>query len=84
MAAPKAPMLDANGKRAKDVTLDEGVFAGEVKVHLVHEAAYQFVLSRVGEHLDAVGVEERAASAGGAPYQAAMTYNPEASAAAVT
>jgi large subunit ribosomal protein L4 len=34
MAAPKAPTLGAK----KDVSLDEGVFAAEVKPHLVHEA----------------------------------------------
>ena len=38
MAAPKAPLLDASGKRSKDVTLEEAVFAAEVKPHLVHEA----------------------------------------------
>jgi large subunit ribosomal protein L4 len=38
MAAPKAPMLDASGKKAKDVALAEGVFAVDVKPHLVHEA----------------------------------------------
>jgi large subunit ribosomal protein L4 len=38
MAAPKAPQLDAAGKKAKDVTLDEAVFAAEVKPYLVHEA----------------------------------------------
>jgi large subunit ribosomal protein L4 len=38
MAAPKAPVLDASGKKAKDVTLAEAVFAAEVKPHLVHEA----------------------------------------------
>jgi large subunit ribosomal protein L4 len=37
MAAPKAPLLDASGKKSKDVTLEEGVFAAEVKRHLVHE-----------------------------------------------
>jgi large subunit ribosomal protein L4 len=37
MAAPKAPMLDASGKRSKDVTLTEDVFAVEVKPHLIHE-----------------------------------------------
>jgi large subunit ribosomal protein L4 len=30
-------MLDASGKKAKDVTLAEGVFAAEVKPHLIHE-----------------------------------------------
>src|SRR5471030_206850 len=37
MAAPKAPLLDASGKKSKDVTLEEGIFAVEVKRHLVHE-----------------------------------------------
>jgi large subunit ribosomal protein L4 len=37
MAAPKAPKLDAAGKRSKDVTLTEDVFAVEVKPHLIHE-----------------------------------------------
>jgi large subunit ribosomal protein L4 len=30
-------VLDASGKRAKDVALDEAVFGAEVKPHLVHE-----------------------------------------------
>jgi large subunit ribosomal protein L4 len=38
VAAPKAPVLDSSGKKAKDVTLAEAVFAAEVKPHLVHEA----------------------------------------------
>ena len=38
MAAPTAPMLDATGGKAKDVSLDESIFAAEVKPHLVHEA----------------------------------------------
>ena len=38
MAAVKAPQFDATGKKTKDVTLDEGVFAAEVRPHLVHEA----------------------------------------------
>ena len=37
MAAPKAPVLDATGKKAKDLTLEEEVFAAELKPHLVHE-----------------------------------------------
>ena len=37
MAAPKAPLLDSAGKKAKDVTLEEAVFAAEVKPHVVHE-----------------------------------------------
>jgi large subunit ribosomal protein L4 len=38
VAAPKAPQFDSTGKKAKDVTLDEAVFAAEVRPHLVHEA----------------------------------------------
>jgi large subunit ribosomal protein L4 len=38
MAAPKAPLLDATGKKSKDVTLTAEVFAVEVKPHLIHEA----------------------------------------------
>jgi large subunit ribosomal protein L4 len=37
MAAPKAPVLDATGTKAKDVTLEEAVFGAELKPHLVHE-----------------------------------------------
>ena len=37
MAAPKAPLLDSGGKKAKDVTLEESVFAADVKPHLLHE-----------------------------------------------
>jgi large subunit ribosomal protein L4 len=37
MAAPKAPLLDAAGKKSKDVTLEESVFAAQMKPHVVHE-----------------------------------------------
>ncbi len=37
MAAPKAPLLDFAGKKAKDVTLEESIFAAELKPHVVHE-----------------------------------------------
>ena len=37
MAAPKAPVLGAKGAK-KEHALDEAIFAGEVKSHLVHEA----------------------------------------------
>jgi len=37
MAAPTAPLLDAAGKKSKDVTLEEAVFAAELKPHVVHE-----------------------------------------------
>ncbi len=36
MAAPKAPVLGGDAK--KEVSLDETVFAAEIKPHLVHEA----------------------------------------------
>jgi large subunit ribosomal protein L4 len=38
MAAPKAPLLDAEGKQSKELALEETVFAAEQKPHLVHEA----------------------------------------------
>ena len=34
----RAPVLDATGKKSKDLTLDESVFGADVKPHLVHEA----------------------------------------------
>ena len=37
MAAPKAPVLDVSGKKAKDASLSETVFAAEIRPHLVHE-----------------------------------------------
>ena len=37
MAAPKAPLSIPAGKKAKDVTLEETVFAAELKPHVVHE-----------------------------------------------
>jgi large subunit ribosomal protein L4 len=37
MAAPKAPLLDAAGTKASDVTLEESIFGAEVKQHLLHE-----------------------------------------------
>jgi large subunit ribosomal protein L4 len=37
MAAHKAPLLDASGKKSKDVTLTADVFAAEVKPQLIHE-----------------------------------------------
>jgi len=37
MPAPKAPVLDASGKRSKDVTLTEDVFGADVRPHLIHE-----------------------------------------------
>jgi large subunit ribosomal protein L4 len=35
---PKAPLLGISGKSTREATLDEGVFGGDVKPHLVHEA----------------------------------------------
>jgi large subunit ribosomal protein L4 len=37
VAKPKAPLLAADGSRTKDVSLEDAVFASEVKPHLVHE-----------------------------------------------
>ena len=36
--AVKAPLLDAAGKKSKDVTLEDSVFGAELKPHLIHEA----------------------------------------------
>jgi large subunit ribosomal protein L4 len=36
-AAPQVSVLDAAGKKARDVSLEAAVFAAEVKPHLVHE-----------------------------------------------
>jgi len=38
VAAPKAPLLDGSGKKAKDVTLTAEIFGADVKPHLIHEA----------------------------------------------
>ena len=38
MAAPKAPVLDAKGGKAKEASLDSDIFAAEIRPHLVHEA----------------------------------------------
>jgi large subunit ribosomal protein L4 len=35
--APKAPLLDSAGKKAKDLALEESVFGAELKPHVVHE-----------------------------------------------
>jgi large subunit ribosomal protein L4 len=37
MTAPKAPLLDAAGKKTKDVTLADDVFSSDVRPHLIHE-----------------------------------------------
>jgi large subunit ribosomal protein L4 len=37
VAAPKAPVVDATGKKAKDLTLEASIFGADVKPHLVHE-----------------------------------------------
>jgi large subunit ribosomal protein L4 len=46
MAKPKAPVLTAEGTPARDLALDESVFAAEVKPHLVHEAVRAELNSR--------------------------------------
>jgi large subunit ribosomal protein L4 len=51
MAVPKAPILDAAGKKAKDVSLAEGVFAVDVKPHLIYEAVRaEAAAARSGTH----------------------------------
>ena len=62
MASPKAPRLDGKGKKAEDVTLEEGVFGVEVKPHLVHEAVRaEFAASCAGTK----AVKSRGLVAGG-------------------
>lgn len=46
MAAPKVPLLDAAGKRTKDVRLAETVFGADVKPHIVHETVRAELNSR--------------------------------------
>src|SRR5256885_6197235 len=60
--APKAPVLDGLGKKAKDLTLDESVFGADVKPHLVHEAVRaELNASRAATR----GVKSRGLVAGG-------------------
>src|ERR687888_1507318 len=62
MAAPKAPLLDSAGKKAKDVTLETSVFGAEVKAHVVHETVRaELNADRAGTR----GVKTRGAVAGG-------------------
>jgi large subunit ribosomal protein L4 len=62
MAAPKAPILDMAGKRTKDMTLEESVFAAEIKPHVVHETVRaEQNAARSGTH----GVKSRGLVAGG-------------------
>src|SRR5438093_4663007 len=57
MAAPKAPLLDWAGKKAKDRTLEESVFAAELKPHVGQET--------VRAELNAAGQGTRAAKSRG-------------------
>jgi len=60
--APKVPLLDGSGKKAKDLTLDERVFGADVKPHLVHEAVRaELNASRAATR----GVKSRGLVAGG-------------------
>jgi large subunit ribosomal protein L4 len=60
--APKAPVLDGTGKKAKDLTLDESVFGADVKPHLVHEVVRaELNASRAATR----GVKSRGLVAGG-------------------
>ena len=62
MAAPKAPLLDASGKKSKDVTLEESIFGVDVKPHLVHETVRaEFAAHRKGSK----SVKTRGEVAGG-------------------
>jgi large subunit ribosomal protein L4 len=62
VASPKAPILDAAGKKSKDATLEEAVFGADVKPHLVHEAVRaELNAQRAGSH----SVKSRGLVAGG-------------------
>jgi large subunit ribosomal protein L4 len=51
VAAPKAPLLDAAGKRSKELSLEASVFGAEVKPHLVHETVRaELNAQRAGTH----------------------------------
>jgi len=61
MPAPKAPLLGGKGA-AKDVALEEAVFAAEIKPHLVHETVRaEFNTRRAGTR----GAKSRGLVAGG-------------------
>ena len=62
MAAPTAPLLDAAGQSTKDVSLEEAVFAAELRPHLVHEA----VRAELNAHRQGTrGAKSRGLVAGG-------------------
>ena len=59
---PSAPLLDAAGQSTKDVSLEEAVFAAELKPHLVHEA----VRAELNAHRQGTrGAKSRGLVAGG-------------------
>jgi large subunit ribosomal protein L4 len=62
VASPKAPVLDASGKKAKDASLAEAVFAADVKPHLVHEAVRA---EQAGARAGTRAVKSRGLVAGG-------------------
>jgi large subunit ribosomal protein L4 len=58
----KAPLLDAAGKKSKDVTLEAGIFGAEVKPHLVHETVRAEL---AGDRAGTRAVKSRGLVAGG-------------------
>jgi large subunit ribosomal protein L4 len=62
MAAPKAPVLDGGGKKAKDASLEAAIFGVEVKPHLVHEAVRAEL---AGARASSKSVKSRGLVAGG-------------------
>jgi large subunit ribosomal protein L4 len=62
VASPKAPLLDAAGKKTKDVTLEAGIFGAEVKPHLVHETVRAEL---AGDRAATRGFKSRGLVAGG-------------------
>ena len=62
MASPKAPLLDTTGKKSKDLTLEAGIFAADVKPHLVHETVRAEL---AGDRAGTRAVKSRGLVAGG-------------------
>jgi large subunit ribosomal protein L4 len=62
VASPKAPLLDAAGKKSKDVTLEAEIFGADVKPHLVHETVRAEL---AGDRAGTRAVKSRGLVAGG-------------------
>jgi large subunit ribosomal protein L4 len=61
-AEASAPLLDVSGKKSKDLTLEAGIFAADVKPHLVHETVRAEL---AGDRAGTRAVKSRGLVAGG-------------------